>query len=147
MKYNMFGAKFGVDEDNFLIELDWNREADPLIGSLQKWAFVTWYISTTGKYLEDEGVNTCTLCERYFFRVERCTLCPVMHKTGEDACTGTPYVDYVSAFSIDEAAAAAENEFAFLFSLAKETEDPDIWGAAIAIDLELQDLLSREVLS
>lgn len=94
-----------------------------LKGSIAKWEAI---VAGTGT---DEGPNNCPLCQLFFgdlmVRDEGdCVECPVMQKTGQKYCKGTPYVewddmtgDYESVADTIERVNAARAELAFLKSL------------------------------
>ena len=58
-----------------------------LKGSIEKWEEV---VARAG---EDRGSPPCPLCT-LFLRNDRCYGCPVMEKTHEHGCYGTPYISF-----------------------------------------------------
>lgn len=70
---------------------------EALKGSIEKWEKI---VAGTGI---NEGPLNCPLCQMFFIGHEYeeskiCRGCPVMEKTGQTRCGGTPYIDYEKSF-------------------------------------------------
>jgi hypothetical protein len=91
-----------------------------LRGSIAKWEAI---VAGTGK---DLGAANCPLCKMFFYwdgeeMVGNCEGCPVMEKTGQIRCAGSPYDEIENNIDPDEYHneyhIAAQREVDFLRSL------------------------------
>lgn len=90
-----------------------------LHGSIAKWEAI---VGGTGG---DTGPQNCPLCKLFWIKGPRgglmpnsCLGCPVMQRTGQQGCGGTPYDIYDdNAYDAEELQDIAEEELAFLKSL------------------------------
>lgn len=66
-----------------------------LRASIRKWEFITALLEKAPRrQIADRGTDTCALCQLYYNHdrfVDHCDGCPVMEKTGQRYCDGTPY--------------------------------------------------------
>lgn len=95
---------------------------EALRGSIAKWEAIV-----AGHGLE-HGPDDCPLCQLFHFSYRKdgqrtCVGCPVMDRTGNSLCDGSPYDDYSAAEDADEDDSeermeqAAKEELDFLKSL------------------------------
>lgn len=105
-----------------------------LRGSIKKWERIV-----TG-HGRDEGSKNCPLCQEFMFRDRPCYGCPVMKRTGQASCRGTPYMEFYHVASEENfalgdvykgnhvagprAQQAAIDEYEFLVSLLPPGEKP-----------------------
>ena len=90
--------------------------AEKLEGSIVKWEGI---VDGT---VENDGPRNCPLCQKFAHAGmplgERCNGCPVMERTGQRGCNGSPYVYYIAGQP--SATKAAQEELDFLKSLRDE---------------------------
>ena len=108
--------KYSVDKDGYVVATGrWPKSRlGALKESIKKWE---WLAKHRGSppYTDSE---TCALCNIYILGDKNnCTGCPVMERTGEKSCVGTPYYDYSMALGHKKAKLAARAEVKFLKSL------------------------------
>jgi hypothetical protein len=102
---------------------------EALRGSIAKWEAIV-----EGHGLE-HGPDDCPLCQLFHFSYRKdgqrtCVGCPVMHRTGNSLCAGSPYDDYSAAEEEDE----------------DDSEARMTWAAKAELDF-LKSLLPREAVS
>lgn len=93
-----------------------------LQGSIAKWEAI---VAGTG---EDDGAVNCPLCHLFG---DTCQGCPVMQKTGQFNCGGSPYYKYAGAIHAygthsSEAIAAAQSELDFLRGLLPKEDAAEV---------------------
>lgn len=79
------------------------KTLDALRGSIQKWRDI---LDGTD---QDEGAQNCPLCKEFYDRTNpddpeddaECFGCPVRNATGEPACAGSPYKDWMEALDAE----------------------------------------------
>ena len=62
-----------------------------LEGSIAKWQSI---VEGTGK---DNGAQNCPLCQLFYYKLDTCKGCPVMDRTGQTTCLGSPYAEWAFA--------------------------------------------------
>lgn len=75
------------DQSPSVVEPMAPKVLEALRGSIAKWEGIVAGIA------HDEGPLNCPLCQM-FHRRTMCRGCPVMDRTGQDSCKGTPYDNY-----------------------------------------------------
>lgn len=73
-----------------------------LLDSVEKWRQIE-----RGEMV-DLGRKNCMLCQLFLVRNEDCTGCPVMQKTGEESCRGTPYDQWCKEHGYEEVGSVAD---------------------------------------
>ena len=86
-----------------------------LEGSIAKWQRI---VEGTGR---DHGAQNCPLCQLFYYKFNPCIGCPVMDRTGQSMCLGSPYAEWVFARHAHSdnhvKTAIARKELAFLKGL------------------------------
>jgi len=89
--------------------------------SIAKWKYVKEHLSEIHDS-GDGGPHSCALCLKYYSSAG-CEGCPISEYTGQEACMGTPYTDWLWAMSLDQdRRVVVQREIAFLHKVKKSME-------------------------